>query len=185
MNRSTKKVALSAILSAIGVVFLLTGSFLQVLDLSSAALAGFVIVLAVIEIRGKYPMLMYFVISLISILILPNKLPAVFFIAFGGIYPILKAQFERRHPAVSWVLKFSMFNIMLWLLIFFIRLLISRELINLNENTGLSVDFFNNFEIIVFLVANFTFLLYDIAMTKIINIYIVKVRKLLKLENYF
>jgi len=178
---NTKKIALSAILSAAGVVFLLIGSFLQVLDLSSAALAGFVIVLAVIEIRGKYPVLIYLVISLTALLILPYKMPAVFFTAFGGIYPMFKAQFERRHPAVSWVLKFSMFNIMLWLLIFFVRLLISRELINLNEN----LDFLNNFEIIVFLVANFAFLLYDIAMTKIINIYIIKIRKLLKLENYF
>ena len=179
--KNTKKVALSAILSAAGVVFLLLGSFLQVLDLSSAALAGFAVVLAVIEIRGKYPVLIYFVISLVSMLILPYKMPAVFFAAFGGIYPILKAQFERRHPIVSWVLKFSMFNVVLACLIFFVRLLISRELINLNEN----IEFLNNFEILVFLVANFAFLLYDIAMTKIINIYIIKVRRLLKLENYF
>ena len=181
MNKNTKKIALSAILSAVGVVFLLIGSFLQVLDLSAAALAGFVVVLAVIEIRGKYPVLIYFSISLISLLILPYKLPAVFFIAFGGVYPLMKAQFERRHPAVSWVLKFSMFNSILWLLIFFVRFLISRELINPGEN----LDFLKNFQIIVFLVANFTFLLYDIAMTKIINLYIIKVRKLLKLENYF
>ena len=181
MNKSTKKIALSAILSAVGVIFLLMGSLVQVLDLSSAALAGFVIVLAVIEIGGKYPALIYLVISIISVLILPYKLPAVFFIAFGGVYPMLKAQFEKRHPAVSWVLKFSLFNIILWLLIFFIRLLVSRELINLGEN----IDFLKNFEIIIFLVANSAFLLYDIAMTRIINIYIVKVRKLLKLENYF
>jgi hypothetical protein len=181
MNKNTKKIALSAILSAVGVILLLIGSFLQVLDLSAAALAGFAVVVAVIEIRGKYPVLVYLAISLISILILPYKMPAVFFIAFGGIYPIFKAQFERFHPAVAWVLKFSIFNTFLWLLIFFVRLLLSRELIDLRED----IEFLKNFEIIVFLVANFMFLLYDIVMTKIINIYIIKFRKLLKLENYF
>ena len=181
MNKNTKKIALSAILSAAGVILLMFGSIIEVLDLSAAAFAGFIIVIAVIEIRGKYPVLIYFAVSLISILILPNKLPAIFFIMFAGIYPIFKARFERFHPAVAWVLKFSMFNVILWLLIFFIRLLTSRELINLRED----IDFLNNFEIIVFLVANFTFLLYDIAMTKVINIYLVKIRRLLKLENYF
>lgn len=180
-NMKTKKIALSAVLSAVGVIFLLLGSFVQTLNLSSAALAGLIIVIAVIEIRGKYPVLIYFSVSLISILILPNKLPAVFFIIFGGIYPIFKAQFERFHPVVSWVLKFSMFNVVLWFLIFFIRLLLSRELITLREN----MYFLENFEIVVFLLANSAFLLYDIVMTKIINIYLIKVRTLLKLENYF
>ena len=181
MEKNTKKLALSAIFSAAGTALLLLGSFVQVLDLSAAAIAGFAVVLAVIEIRGKYPVLVYFVVSIISVLILPYKMPAVFFAAFGGIYPIFKAQFERLHRIISWILKFSMFNIFLWLLIFFIRFLVSRELIALRENN----EFLKNFEIIIFLVANFTFLLYDIAMTKIINLYIIKLRKLLKLENYF
>jgi len=179
--KNTRKLALSALLSATGVIFLLFGSFLQVLDLTAAALASFVIVLAVIEIGGKYPVLIYFSVSLISILILPYKMPAVFFIAFTGVYPLLKAQFERRHPAVSWTLKLSTFNVMLGLLIFFIRILLPRELIDLREN----INFLETFEILVFLLANAAFIIYDIAVTSIINIYIVKVRKLLKLENYF
>ena len=178
---NTKKIALSAILSASGVIFLLFGSLIEVLDLSAAALAGFIVVIAVIEIRGKYPVLIYFTVSLISLLILPNKLPAVFFILFGGIYPLFKAQFERRHPAVAWALKFSMFNVILWLLIFFVRLLTMRGLIELREDIG----FLKTFEILVFLVANFAFLLYDIAMTRAINLYLIKIRRLLKLENYF
>ena len=168
-------------MSAIGVVFLLIGSVLQVLDISSAAIAGLVIVIAVIEIRGKYPVLIYFAVSLISLLILPNRFPAIFFILFGGLYPIFKAHFERFHPVVSWTLKFSMFNMVLWFLIFLVRFLISRETIVPQENLW----FLENFRIVVFLVANLAFLLYDIVMTKIILLYIVKARKLLKRENYF
>jgi len=179
--KNAQKIALAAILSAVGVVFLLIGSFLQVLDISSAAVAGLAVVIAVIEIRGKYPVLVYFAISLVSLLILPNRLPSVFFILFGGIYPIFKAQFERLHPVVSWVLKFSMFNAVFWFLIFIVRFLISREAITVRE----SLWFLESFEIVIFLVANLAFLLYDIVMTKIILLYIVKARKLLKRENYF
>ena len=177
---NTKKLALSAILSALGVVLLTLGSLIEVLDISSAAIAGFAIVIAVIELRGSYPVMMYFAISILSVLILPNKYPAVFFIFFGGFYPIFKAYIERFHYIISWIVKFSMFNMFLSSLILVINFLIEKEFLPpFNE------DIFDNFKIIVFIVANFTFLLYDIAMTKIINLYIVKIRKLIGLKNYF
>jgi len=181
-TNSTKKIALAAVLTAGGVVFLFAGSVLQVVDLSAAALAGFAVALSVIEIGGKYPVLVYLAVSLISVLILPNRLPAVFFIAFGGLYPIFKAQFERYHPAVSWALKISMFNVALWLVIFFARLLISREVIEIGEDLP---GYLAHFEILVFLVGNAAFAAYDMLMTRVIILYIVRVRKILKLENYF
>ena len=180
-TNSTKKIALAAVLTAGGVVFLFAGSVLQVVDLSAAALAGFAVALSVIEIGGKYPVLVYLAVSLISVLILPNRLPAVLFIAFGGLYPLFKAQFERYHPVVAWVLKFSMFNIVLWLLIFFIGFLTGQELMSLSER----MDFLGYFTIVAFLLGNLVFLLYDIVMTKLIILYMVKIRKILKLENYF
>jgi len=180
----TKKIALAAILSAFGVVFLTIGSFIGVLDLSSAAIAGFVIVIAVIELGGRYPVMMYFVISVLSILVLPNKYPAVFFIFFGGFYPIFKAYIERFHYIVAWVVKFSMFNFFLAVMILLIKFLSEKGFLPPFEDNNL-YDFFGIFKIIVFIVANFTFLLYDIAMTRIINLYIIKIRKIIGLKNYF
>lgn len=183
----TKKIALSAILSALGVVFLAIGSLIEVLDLSSAAIAGFVIVIAVIEIGGYYPVMMYFVISILSVLVLPNKYPALFFIFFGGFYPIFKAYLERFHFIVAWVVKFSMFNIFLAFMMFAVNFLSKRGFLppleSLPDNS--MYKFLENIKIIVFIVANFVFLLYDIAMTRIINLYIIKIRKLLGLKNYF
>jgi len=186
-KNSTKKIALSAVLSALSIVFLLLGSLIDVLDLSSAVFAGFVIVIAVIELQGSYPVMMYFVISILSVLVLPNKYPAVFFIFFGGFYPIFKAYIERFHYVVAWVVKFSLFNTFLAFMILAVNFLIEKELLppfNDLDNTN-SFEIFGNFKIIVFIVANFVFLLYDIAMTRIINLYIVKIRKLIGLENYF
>lgn len=190
-NFSAKKIALSAILSALGVVFLLIGSFIDVLDLSSAAIAGFVLVVAVIELQGYYPVMMYFTISILSILVLPNKYPAIFFIFFGGFYPIFKAYAERFHYVISWIVKFSMFNTFLAFMIFAVNLLIEKGFLppfndlELGNDTLFMFNPFGNFKIIFFVIANFVFLLYDIAMTRIINLYIIKIRKLIGLENYF
>jgi len=183
----TKKIALSAILSALGVIFLAIGSLIEVLDLSSAAIAGFVIVIAVIEFGGHYPVMMYFVISVISVLVAPNKYPALFFIFFGGFYPIFKAYIDRFHYIVAWVVKFSLFNIILAVLILAVNFLTRIEILPSFESFDEDslYNFLRNFKIIVFVVANFAFLLYDIAMTRIINLYIIKIRKLIGLKNYF
>ena len=50
----TKKIALAAILSALGVVVLLIGSVITLLDLTMVAIASLLVVLAVIEIGGGY-----------------------------------------------------------------------------------------------------------------------------------
>jgi len=184
LNNLTKKVVLSAILSALGVVFLTIGSFIGVLDLSSAAIAGFVLVIAVIELGGKYSVMMYFVISILSLLVLPNKYPALFFVFFGGFYPLFKSYIERFHYIVAWVVKFSMFNFFLAVMIVVIKFLSEKGFLPPFEDNNL-YNFFGIFKIIVFVVANFIFLLYDIAMTRIINLYIIKIRKIIGLKNYF
>ena len=181
---TTKKLAPAAILSAFGIIILMTGSFIQVLDIVSAALAGFVIVVAVIELGGYYPVLMYFVISALSLFILPDKIASVHFIFFGGFYPIFKAYFERFHFIAAWAVKFSLFNILLIFMIFTVMFLAERGFLPPLENNGL-YEFLGNFKIIAFAVANFVFLLYDIAMSGIINLYIVKIRRIMGFKNYF
>ena len=181
---TTKKIAVSAILSALAVIFLALGSLIEVLDLSSAAVAGFVIVVAVIELEGKYPVMIYFAVSILSILTLPNKFPALFFIFFAGCYPIFKYHFERFHHIVAWVVKFSMFNIFLAFMILSVNFLVGRGFLSLSGEGYLS-DIFGDLKIFIFGVANFAFLLYDIAMTRIINLYIIKIRKIIGFKNYF
>lgn len=181
---SAKKIAVSAILASLGVILLEIGSLIEVLDLSSAAAAGFVIVVAVVELGGGYPVMIYFLISVLSVLLLPNKFPAVFFIFFGGCYPIFKYHFERFRPALAWVVKFSMFNLFAVCMIVSVNFLVGRGFLPPFEDTYLS-GVFGDFKIIIFAVANFVFLVYDIAMTRIINLYIIKIRKIIGFKNYF
>jgi len=168
----TKKLILSAILSALSVVIMYIGCMTP-LDLSLVAVVSMAVVFAVIELNGKYPFLIYVVTSILSVLLLPNKETALIYALFAGFYPMCKAYFERLHYILAWILKFSLFNTCLLLII-----TISFYVLHL-EDTGLEM------KIIVILLGNVTFLLYDIAFSKLIIVYMVKLRAMFKLKNYF
>ena len=171
--RNSKKLTLSALFSALGIILLSIGSIFEPIDLSMAALAGFVVVLAVIEIGGMYPYLIYFVISALSLLLLPNRFPGIAFLCFAGNYPIFKSHFERFHPLVTWSVKFSYFNVIFAVMIYLVR------------NVFMIPDTVWEFRLILFAAANLAFLLYDIAMTRIITLYLVKLRRRFGLRDFF
>jgi len=172
-RRRTKNLALASILCALGVVLLLLSSVVEVLDLTLCAFASFLVALTVIELGSFWPYLVYLVTGVLSALLVPNKFAAVVYILFAGIYPIFKEMFERLHYVITWLLKFSFFNMALLLVVLF-----SVYILHL-EDTGMA------YKISVMLLGNGAFLLYDIALSKIIQLYIIKLRRMLGLKNYF
>lgn len=172
-SKKTKCISFSAILSALSVALLYLGSVIEVLDLSTAALTSFLIVFAVIELGGAYPYLIWVCTSALSLLLLPNKLPALLYLFFAGIYPILKALFERHRPIFSWSLKMSSFFIML-----FGAYLAARFVFLLPEVSA-------SYDAVFVALATLAFVLYDIAMSKIILLYLVKLRKRFRIHKFF
>ena len=164
---ATRRLAAAAVLAALGVVLLTIGALLSVLDLSMAAIASLTVVLAVIELKGKYPCLVYLVTSVLSLLLLPSKTPALLYTLFAGYYPILKAWLERRFSrTVSWLFKILTFIVAVLLIAL------------------VSVKVFTLFELtwqpwyaaaLVFAVA--VFVLYDIALTRLITAYLLRWRR--------
>ena len=163
--------ALAAVLSALCFVVLLLGSVITVLDLSCAAVASFIIIFCVIELGGYYPYLVWGVVSLLSLLILPDKFGALVFALFSGVYPILKSYIERIPKLPSWILKLCIFNIVLTVIIGTSRFIL-----------GIPTEEID-FSLIVYGVCNITFILYDIASTRIITLYLFKLRKRFKFIN--
>ena len=168
MKNNTKKLALAAVLSALCFIMLLLGSVITVLDLSTAAIASFVIIFCVIELGGYYPYLVWLVVSFISLLMLPDKFGALVFALFTGIYPILKSYLERLPKQLAWLLKIIIFNGVLTLIITLSRFVL-----------GIPTEEIN-FGYMVYGVCNITFILYDIATTRIITLYLFKLRKRFK-----
>ena len=160
-SERTKKVALCAMLSALGVVVLYLGSLIEVIDISMAVIASLFAVVAVIEYGHLAPWAVYAATGILSAVLLPSKLPAVMYIVFFGFYPIVKEKIEKiRYRFVGWIVKEIVFNVCL------ISLMLIAKWFMLDPE-GMLV-----FEVIFFGLANVTFVLYDIALTRLISVYI-------------
>lgn len=171
-KKATRRIAVSALLAALGVVLLLLGSFVQVLDLSMAVIASLTVVFAVIEMGGKYPMLIYAVTSVLALLLLPVKTAALIYFAFAGYYPVLKAVLEGRlTKPLAWILKFVIFCAAVAAALFIAGKLLLMDL---------SWIFANWWFLICLLPV---FVLYDFALTRLISAYLGKWRTRLHLPD--
>ena len=170
--RKSKKISISAILSALSVVLLYLGSVFEVLDLSAAALASIAIVFAQIELKNPYPYLIYFTVSLLALLLLPSKFSAMVYVFFGGIYPMIKEFAERRPGIVCLLIKVAGYLLLMSvaaLALVYIFLLPAAEL-------------FSAYYLAIFALCTVTFVLYDYMLTVLISLYFRKLRK--KIQRY-
>ena len=71
--KNTKKLTFSAVLSALAVAIMYIGTALEVLDLSTAAIASICVMVILTELGMKYAFLTYATVGALSLLILPMK----------------------------------------------------------------------------------------------------------------
>ncbi len=163
--KRTKKLTVTALLSALGTVLLTLGSLVGVLDLSMAAIVSCFVVFLRIELSGAYPYLFWATTSLCSLLLMPSSSAGLLF-ALLGLYPLTKAVLERRHPALEWSCKLLLAGSILTVFVVvakFILLLPDAIL------TGWLLPVF-------LAVALASFVLYDIALSRLIVFYGLRIR---------
>lgn len=161
-------------LSALGVVLMFAGSLIEVLDISMAVIASLLCVVAVIEYGGIAPWMVYGVTSILSaILLQPNKYPAFLYAAFFGFYPILKEKLEKLPRVICWTLKELIFNVCL------AAMLLGSYFFFMGNDTSLTHPL-----MIAGVVAlcEAVFVLYDVALTRLISFYIIKIRTRIKFK---
>ncbi len=180
VSRKTKQLTLSAVLAAMGVVLLSLGSVIEVLDLSTAALASFFCIFAVIELGRGYSSMIYAVTGILAIVLMPQGLGGWLYILFFGYYPIAKEMLERLVRPLAFLLKFLIFNAAVTVYAVICYFLFFGELeALLNEFSTL----FGGMElgalliIAIYAILNVVFVVYDIALTKLITLYLFKLRK--------
>ena len=168
---NTKKLATCAMLAALGVVMLYAGALIEIVDISMAVIASLLCVVAVIEYGGGAPWMIYGVTSVLSLLLLPNKTPAALYAFFFGVYPILKEKFEKKPRVIAWIMKIVTFNISL--------IIMGAAAIYLTFSTNNSL--LNPIYIgVVVVLSQAVFILYDIALTRLISFYLITLRKRFK-----
>lgn len=169
VSNRTRRMTMGAMFTALGVILLWLGAVVEVLDLSLCAIASLLTVLGVIEYGGAFPWMVWLSTSVLSLLLLPSKFPALLYLLFAGVYPMAKAIFERQHYLLAWVLKLSFFNTGLLALI-----AICTWVLKLPDS-GLG------FTVAVFAAANLVFVLYDLALGRLILLYMFKIRPRIRL----
>lgn len=170
-NSKSKSLALGGILSAITVLCVYFASILPTSKLSLYVLSSFAVSLLIIELGNKTAWTFYATTSALIFIIVPDKLAAVPYITFFGAYGIIKHYIERRSSIiVDYVIKFIFFNINLALALFLMRtFFISDEL-------------FNKYPILlVILVIQPVFLIYDYVYTLFIRYYFDRLKNILRL----
>ncbi len=173
VRKQTKFLTVSAMLCALGVVILMLGALIEVLDISTAVIASILCVYAVIEMGGAYPWLIWIVTSLLAFLLLPQKTPAVFYALFAGFYPILKEKLEKLNRPLAFLLKLAVFHISLAALYFCLRIFFPASL-DIQDLIWIPV--------ILYVLSLVCFILYDIALSKLITLYLVRLRNRFRIK---
>lgn len=175
--KQSSKCAIGGILSALSLVLMISVAIIPFLTYALPAVAGTLIVLMVIETDKKWAFGVYATVAFLAMILVPDKEVAVMYLAFFGYYPILKSAVEAKlNNVLGWIIKISTF---------LVTIVLSYVLmINL---MGVTVDEIEEFGIVavpmLLGMGTFAFIMYDIALTKLIILYLQKFRKLFK--RYF
>lgn len=111
----TRKLTLTGILSAVIVLALVLESIVPTGRLGFYVLAAFILSIILLECGFKYAWAGYAVTSLAGFFIVPEKLNVIPYIAFFGIYTVLKYHIESlRTVWLEILLKLAVFNLFLW-----------------------------------------------------------------------
>lgn len=171
---SLKQLTVCSMLTALGVILMGIGTLVEVLDISTAVIASCCVVIALIEYGKGAPWMVYAAISVLSFLLLPNKFPAMIFTLFVGFYPILKEKLDKKHKVIRWVLKELIFNVCLAIIIMLYMLLFF-------ESATLAIPL-PLIIVVAVILCEVVFVMYDIALDKMIDFYVIKLRHRFKFK---
>ena len=169
MNRSNaRRTAYGGVLSALSLALLLLSGLFPFAEYSAAALSGIVLAALVIDFSRKTAWLAYGAVSLLGLLIVPNKESALLFLFLLGYYPIVKSNLEqlRRRP-VEWACKLLLFNgavaAAYWIMLRVLGMTyLLEDLPGPTSAAGLGI---------LLIAANAVFVLYDLTLSRLIFLY--------------
>ena len=163
----TKKITLSALMVALGTVFMVIGAAIEVLDLTVCAMASLLVVFVFLEIGSYYPWLVWICTSLATALIYPGSLVWIEYALIFGIYPLIKAYIEKL-PRWTWlIVKLVYINAVIWGLFAICELLLGLPFF---DTDGMVMT------VILYVLMNVAFIAYDLFITVMVRFYFLKLR---------
>ena len=170
-KNNTKRLTVCAMMAAVGVVILYLGSFVEVLDISVAVAASLIATVIVIEYGIPSAFSVFGVTAILSLLLIPQKFPAVMYAFFFGYYPIIKQKIECiQNRLVQWAIKFVVFAVATAVMVAFVALFTPDAPVGILMVAFAALAFV-------------TLFVYDIALTKVISFYVWRLRN--RVKNIF
>ena len=176
--KNTARITLCAMMAALASLFMLT-SYFPYLTYAIPAVAGLFIMVAVIEINIKWATVAY-ISSAVIIVLIAEPEAKMLYVLFFGYYPILKAVLEKlKSRVLEYILKFAVLNTAVVFAYGVVAVLIGVDLSDMG-------DFGKYSSIVLLIAANVVFVVYDFAVTKMAQFYMIRLHpqlsKILKIK---
>ena len=172
--KETKKLTLSAMIVALGTVFMVLGAVIEVFDLTAVALASVLVAFVYIELGSPYTWLVWICTTLTTFLLYQHSAMWFIYLVLFGIYPILKGYIERLKRPFWWPIKILFANAAFVAMLFGIKLITGLPFIDAEESfLGISGT---ALYIATWVLLNVAFIAYDFFVTVMVRFYIVRLR---------
>ena len=171
-KRTSFRVALSGILAALMTVVMLLGTLIPGTTYLCPALAGVFLIPVLWELGVRTGGLVFAAVSLLSLFLAPDKQAALFFVLLFGWYPLLRPRLQRiRQLAVRWVVKFLLFNLALVAIALVTVFVLGLPLFGPEEKGGTMLVLVG-----MLVLGNVAFVLYDILLGRLSDLYVLRLR---------
>ncbi len=169
--KNTVKITCCGVISALAVVVMLLTN-VPIALYTVPCIAGILFMIPAIEFGTKWGVMCYFVTSVLSVILPTEREALVVFIGFLGYYPILKMVIERLGKRfLEKIIKFAVFNLSIVGSYAVIIKILGYNVFE-NEFAGAKVT-----AIALLLLGNAVFVVLDYAITQLIRLYFIKMRK--------
>ncbi len=101
----TKRLALCAVLCALGVVILGFGAVLEVMDITTTMLSSLLLLPVMLCYGNGYAFMTYAVTGVLSVILMPFSFAPWMYLGLAGYYPMVKAKFDKLPKLLSVLLK--------------------------------------------------------------------------------
>lgn len=162
-----RKMALGGIFSAVSVLIMLMGGMLPIATFSAPAFAGLCIIPIIAELGTKLALIAYAAISILSFLLVPDREMVLFFILLLGYFPVIQPYLQKiKNHILRYIIKLALFNASL-AIIYAILLTLFTTPEAMQQLLHYSWWMLAG----MLILANITFILYDILIDKVRIIY--------------
>lgn len=105
--KTASKTAICSMIAALCLALMLSTAVIPFLSYAIPMISGALIMIIVIECDKLWALFVYVAVSILSLLIVPDKSAALAFAAYFGYYPILKAVIEsKKLGVIEYVIKY-------------------------------------------------------------------------------